>query len=39
MVIMEADKKPDIEAAADRGEPTSLMEPLVLGEDSVTAPR
>ncbi|HEY4214414.1 MAG TPA: Fic family protein [Steroidobacteraceae bacterium] len=35
MVIREADKKPDIKAAVtDRGEPTSLMEPLVLGEGS-----
>ena len=31
----EADKKPDIKAvAADRGERTDLMEPLVLGEGS-----
>jgi Fic family protein len=27
-------KKPDIEVAEDRGEATSLMEPLLLGEDS-----
>lgn len=30
----EADKKPDIKAAEDRGERTALMEPLVLSEGS-----
>jgi len=34
MVTSEADKKPDIKAAEDRGERTALMEPLVLGEGS-----
>jgi hypothetical protein len=28
------DKKPDVEAAAERGERIALMEPLVLGEGS-----
>src|SRR5580658_11218199 len=34
MAKKEADKRPDIKAAADRGERTALMEPLVLGEGS-----
>src|SRR5882672_3435166 len=34
MVIKEADMKPDMKAAADRGERITLMEPLVLGEGS-----
>ena len=34
MVTSKADHKPDIKAAEDRGERTSLMEPLVLGEGS-----
>ena len=34
MASKEPDKKPDIEAARDRGERTALMEPLVLGEGS-----
>jgi hypothetical protein len=34
MAKNEADKKPDIKAAPDRGERTALMEPLVLSEGS-----
>jgi predicted dinucleotide-binding enzyme len=34
MVTSKADHKPDIKASADRGERTTLMEPLVLGEGS-----
>jgi Fic family protein len=34
MARFEADIKPDIEAAADRNEPVSLMEPLIIGESS-----
>jgi Fic family protein len=34
MVTRKADPKPDIKAAEDRGERTTLMEPLVLGEGS-----
>jgi Fic family protein len=38
MAKKEADKRPDIKAAADRGERTALMEPLVLGEGSSHRP-
>jgi len=34
MVSHKPDKKPDVKAAFDRGERTTLMEPLVLGEGS-----
>ena len=34
MAELEADNKPDIKAAEDRGERIALMEPLVLGEGS-----
>ena len=34
MVSHKPDKKPDVKAAEDRGERTTLMEPLVLGEGS-----
>ena len=34
MVNREPDKKADIEAAKDRGETVSLMEPLLIGEGS-----
>jgi len=33
--MQDADMKTDIEAAGDRGEPVSLMEPLVIGEHSL----
>jgi Fic family protein len=34
MVTIKADQKPDIKAAEDQGESTTLMEPFVLGEGS-----
>ncbi len=34
MVSTKADNKPDVKAVKDRGEPTALMEPLILSEGS-----
>ena len=34
MAELDADMEADIKAVADRGEPVSLMEPLLLGEGS-----